>query len=110
MSTINVIGQNTKIIILYIGAVQIIDATGLVSLESVLKLLKEKGVFVIIAGVKKQPASVLAKAGIHNQENSIFICRKFSKALEQAWAYSKNINSKTEQKTEGISYLETSKI
>jgi len=109
MSTINVIGQNTKIIILYIGAVQIIDATGLVSLESVLKLLKEKGVFVIIAGVRKQPAIALANAGIHNQENSIFICRKFSKALEQAWAYSKNINSKIEHKIEDISYLETSK-
>lgn len=87
MSTFNAIGQNTKVVILYIGSVPLIDATGVVSLESVLTLLKKKGVFVIISGVRRQPGTALARAGIKSEVNSLFICRKFSKALEHAWAY-----------------------
>jgi SulP family sulfate permease len=87
MSIFNIIDHNTRVIILHLSGVQLIDATGLISLESVLDLLKKKGIFIIISGITKQPATVLVKAGIHNEENHLFICKKYSKALEQAWLH-----------------------
>lgn len=91
MSALNSIGRTTKIVILYMGLVQIIDATGLVNLESVLEELKKKGVLVILAGVRKQPATALAKAGIQEAEGHLIICKNFQHALEIARERSEKI-------------------
>lgn len=84
ISTLDSIGQTTRTIILYMNAVQMIDATGLINLESALTTLRKDKVFVILAGVRKQPARALAKAGISSQEGHLAICKNYNHALELA--------------------------
>jgi len=80
MSALNSIGKSAKTVIIYIGSVQMIDATGIISLESTLAFLKKHGVHVILTGVGRQPMHVLKKAGIENQ-NNLTICKSFKQAL-----------------------------
>lgn len=89
ISTLNSIGQKTQTIILYMDAVQMIDATGLINLKSALNSLKKDNVFVILVGLRKKPARVLAKAGVSSEEGHLAICKNFPIALELAQKISK---------------------
>jgi SulP family sulfate permease len=64
---VNVVGQVHKeqgTVVLNISKVPVMDATGLVALETMLAKLKRSGLKVILAGVNPQPAEVLERAGI----------------------------------------------
>ena len=56
--------RTTQVVILYLGQVPAIDATGLVALESALGKLHRGHIKVILAGLQKQPAAALDRAGI----------------------------------------------
>jgi SulP family sulfate permease len=58
------IDSSTKVLILLMDEVQAMDATGLVALESALESLRHLPCRVILSGVRKQPLSLLDKAGL----------------------------------------------
>lgn len=96
MSTLEAISEKTRTVILYIGSVQVVDATGLFHLEAVLNSLKSHGVFVIIAGVRAQPAKALVHAGIQQQAGQLAICKSWKTSLRLAREYSAGLIPQTE--------------
>ncbi|HLF55505.1 MAG TPA: C4-dicarboxylic acid transporter DauA [Thermoanaerobaculia bacterium] len=76
-----------KVVILDVSSVPIIDATGLVALDSTVGKLRDGGLVVVLAGVQQQPLRVLARAGWRNVPGSLAIGRDFDKSVEVARAY-----------------------
>ncbi len=68
MATLQAIADNTRVVILRMHEVQLMDVTGLVALESALEHLKARRCLAILVGVQAQPMSVLQRAGIDHRE------------------------------------------
>ena len=66
--------------------VPVLDATGLVNLESALDRLLERGTFVVIGGVQKQPLRVMLQGGLRNRPGRLVIRRSIDKAIAEARA------------------------
>jgi SulP family sulfate permease len=79
--------RGLKAVILDLGAVPTIDATGLVALESLVKKLNGAGVKVILASVEGEPLHAFARAGWRNRRGRLRIFRSREKALAQAHRY-----------------------
>jgi sulfate permease, SulP family len=62
MSAFDRVSNSRDAIILYLGQVPAIDATGLVALETTVDKLKRKGHKVILAGMRRQVADVVARS------------------------------------------------
>jgi sulfate permease, SulP family len=56
---------SVRVVVLDVAAVPTIDVTGLVNLESAVEHLRRQHTAVILAGLNRQPAQALAKAGLH---------------------------------------------
>jgi SulP family sulfate permease len=89
MSALHRIRAETRVVVLDLRAVPVIDATGLFNLESALGRLKQSGVFVILAGVHGQPLDALRKAGIGEQPEHVFIADSIEEAVARAVVDSK---------------------
>jgi SulP family sulfate permease len=75
-------------VILYLGQVPAIDATGLVALETLVAKLKRSGHKVILTAAQKQPSSVLAKAGLVREPGRLALARDLDEALSLAIVHS----------------------
>jgi SulP family sulfate permease len=75
-------------VILYLGQVPAIDATGLVALETLLGKLKRDGHKVILAGMKPQVTEVIARAGITPERGKLAIAPDLDAALSLALVHS----------------------
>jgi SulP family sulfate permease len=84
MSALDHIAEGTRIVILDLEDVPAMDATGLVNLESALDRLHRDRTFVILAGVQPQPAKVLQKAGIEEEEGRLALCPTVDDAVDLA--------------------------
>jgi SulP family sulfate permease len=84
MSTLERAGQEARAVVLDLEAVPVLDATGLVSLESALNRLVERGTFVAIGGVQKQPLRVLLQGGLRNRPGQLVIRRSLERAIADA--------------------------
>jgi SulP family sulfate permease len=73
-----------KALILYLAQVPAIDATGLVALETLIANLQRHGIKVILAGMKKQPAEVIARAGIKRDPGRLAIAPDLDTAVSIA--------------------------
>jgi SulP family sulfate permease len=82
MSTLHEIHTDTRVVILDMSAVPIMDATGLVNLDSALDRLKADHRYVILAGVRDQPRALLRRAGFDDEAGTLSYCD----TLEQAFA------------------------
>jgi sulfate permease, SulP family len=67
MSVFDDVGKSPGVLILYLGQVPTIDATGLVALETLLAKLRRSGHKVILTGLKRQPAELIERAGIERE-------------------------------------------
>lgn len=63
VSSLRAISGDIKVVLLDMRDVPIMDATGLVNLESALDTLHRAKVFVVVAGVQEQPLLRMARAG-----------------------------------------------
>jgi SulP family sulfate permease len=79
--------QGVKVVVLDLRAVPMLDATGLVALDSTVARMRDAGVVVVLAGVQPQPLRALAKAGWRNVPGSLAIGKNFTRALDAARAY-----------------------
>jgi SulP family sulfate permease len=81
------VGRDAKAVVLDISSVPAIDATGVVNLESAIARLHKDRVLVVIAGMKAQPASVLARAGVVDVPGKLVLAADLDHALEAAIAH-----------------------
>jgi SulP family sulfate permease len=79
--------RGVKVVVLDLRSVPMLDATGLVALDTTVRKLRDGGVVVVLAGVQLQPLRALAKAHWRNIPGSLAIGRDFERALEVARAY-----------------------
>ncbi len=86
MSVLDSIGKKgrPRVVILFLGQVPVIDATGLVALETVLAKLARSDIKVILAGLRPQPAEVLARAGIKRVPGQLALAPDLDAALSIA--------------------------
>ncbi len=86
MSQLHALDRKTRVVLLDLSDVPVMDATGLVNLESAVDRLYRAGIHVILAGVNDQPRSVLAKAHWSQQEGRIEIFSSFNQGFATARA------------------------
>jgi SulP family sulfate permease len=86
MGTLANIRSGAKVVVFRLDGVPIMDATGMVALESALKRLGEQGLLAILAGVQPQPAALLKKAGIKPREGVLLFADDLPAALKLASA------------------------
>lgn len=84
MGRIKEIEAGVRAVVLDVSLVPAIDATGLVNLESTLERLAELEVYVVLAGVRPQPYSLLAKAGFRNHKGRLAIARSLDRGVRLA--------------------------
>jgi len=87
MSALQAVHSGVRCVVLNLEAVPVIDATGLVNLESALARLKKSKTLVVLSGVQPQPAEVLARAGIVEEPGRLMIRTSFESALALARAF-----------------------
>jgi SulP family sulfate permease len=78
--------RGVKVVVLDITAVPALDATGLVTLQSLVRRLNEGRIKVILAGVQPQPLRVFARAGWRNRKGRLRIFRDFERGIALARA------------------------
>jgi sulfate permease, SulP family len=84
MAALSAIGSDVKVVILGLGRVPVIDATGLVALESALERLRRDRRFVIIAGPLPEPRRVFQKAELEAHLDHVLFADDVERALEIA--------------------------
>jgi SulP family sulfate permease len=84
MSTLRTLRKNVKVVVLDLRAVPVIDATGLVNLESAVERLKEAGIFVVLGGLQRQPREVMARAGWVDLPGRLALCASYEEAVTLA--------------------------
>jgi SulP family sulfate permease len=86
MSMLRTLRKNVKVVVLDLRAVPIMDATGLVNLESAIRRLQEAGILVILAGIQRQPREVFGHAGWKDEPGRLAVCGSYHEALALARA------------------------
>lgn len=97
MSVFDSIGDQSLAVILYMAQVPVIDSTGLVALETVIARLKRGGHKVILAGLKPQPAEVIARAGIVREPGKLAFAPDLDSAVSLAIVHdARKLNARVE--------------
>jgi SulP family sulfate permease len=76
--------RGVKVVVLDLTAVPALDATGLVTLQTLVRRLNESGMKLILAGVQPPPIRVFARAGWRNRKGRLRIFRSFDRAIALA--------------------------
>jgi SulP family sulfate permease len=87
MSTLRTLRKNVRVVVLDLRAVPIMDATGLVNLESAVERLREAGILVILGGVQRQPRQVMERAGFGSAREGLLVVDSFHEAVDRAVAH-----------------------
>ncbi|GMU63849.1 MAG: sodium-independent anion transporter [Acidobacteriota bacterium] len=91
MTTLRTVAKKgVQVVVLDLRSVPMLDATGLVALDSTVGKLRHAGLIVVLAGIQAQPLRALAKAGWRNVAGSLAIGKDFDRALEVARAYAES--------------------
>jgi SulP family sulfate permease len=83
MAALHVVGTRNRIVILSMAGVSVMDATGLVALESALGELQRQKCLAILCGVGEQPGRLLDKAQVTAQP-MVVRCADMTGALKTA--------------------------
>src|SRR6185369_2776083 len=87
MTALDAIGATAKVVVIGLGRVGIIDATGLIALESALAQLERSRKFVIIAGPLPEPRHVFERAELEARLDHVL----FADDVEQALAIARDL-------------------
>jgi len=82
MRQLDVLGANVRVVIFDLSKVSVIDATGLVALESAIDRLNQQRVFAILSGPLPKPKSIFDTASLEKSHRNVL----FSLSLDQATA------------------------
>jgi SulP family sulfate permease len=67
MASLGQISGSIQVVILRLDNVPVMDATGLVALESAIDALTKRGCVAILTGLRQQPAELLERAGFRHK-------------------------------------------
>jgi SulP family sulfate permease len=84
MGAIEIAGVGARVVILALGTVSVIDATGLVALESAIEQLRISKKLVIIAGPLPEPRRVFDRANFEVEHEHVFLADTLDKGIELA--------------------------
>jgi SulP family sulfate permease len=84
MGAIETAGIGARVVILALGAVSVIDATGLVALESAIEQLRLSRKLVVIAGPLPEPRRVFEQANLEVEHEHVFVVDTLEKGIELA--------------------------
>ena len=84
MAALDAIGADVRVVVLALGRVPVIDATGMVALESALERLHRDRKFVLIAGPLPEPRSAFSKTSLRAHHDAIVIEPTVESALRTA--------------------------
>jgi SulP family sulfate permease len=84
VSALEEVDKRVRVLLLDMRAVPALDATALVGLESAFARLQREEVFVILAGVQRQPLRAMARAGWRGRRGRLSIYRSFERAVLEA--------------------------
>jgi SulP family sulfate permease len=84
MRSLHEIAGTAKVVVLDLGSVPAMDATGLVGLESAIERLREDQRQVVLARVREQPLEVLARANLDEAGAGVHYAPTLDAALELA--------------------------
>ncbi len=73
-----------KVLVLRMRSVPTIDATGIHSLETIIKTCKKNGSTLVLSHVNEQPMEVLRKSGMYGEIGEENFCEHIDAALERA--------------------------
>ena len=89
MGTIGTVGAETRVVVLALGGVPSIDATGFVALESTLRRLGTSKVLVVLAGPLPHPRTVFDRANLPKHHDHVH----FAETLEAGVALARDLLS-----------------
>jgi SulP family sulfate permease len=81
MTALDAIGADVRVVVIGLGRVGVIDATGLVALESALAQLQRHRKFVIVAGPLPEPRHVFEKAELEVRMDHVLFADDVDAAL-----------------------------
>ena len=84
VGSLGIIGGGLKVLIVRLDHVPIMDATGLVALESAVAALSKRGCLTILTGLQRQPADLIGRAGLERKTRHVIILPSLSAAIEAA--------------------------
>jgi SulP family sulfate permease len=84
MGAIEIVGGGPRAVVLALGAVPVIDATGLVALESALARLRRAEKIVVIAGPLPEPREVFEKANLEVSHEQVFLADTLDQGVQLA--------------------------
>jgi sulfate permease, SulP family len=84
METLDTVGSEARTVILSMKAVPVIDATGMVALETILDRLHRSHRQVILAALQAQPADLLERAGIRRVPGRLAFAPDVDTAISMA--------------------------
>jgi SulP family sulfate permease len=77
-------GDDSRVVVLALGSVPVIDASGLVALESACEKLQRLGKIVVITGPLPHPRSVFDKSNLEVVHDRVFIAETLEEGLQLA--------------------------
>jgi len=86
-SALATVSKDVRVVVLDLSGAPVMDATGLVNLESALERLWSSGILVVLAGVQRQPLRLMARAGWRRQPQRLAAYRSLDRALAVARAH-----------------------
>lgn len=84
METLETIGNDADVVVLSMARVDVMDATGMVALESMLDRLQRSGKKVILAGMRAELVALLERAGIKRVAGNLAYAPDVDTALSMA--------------------------
>lgn len=87
MESLHTTAGEARVVLLELGAVPVIDATGMVNLESALARLAADKTLVVLVRVQDQPAKFMARAGIEPASGRIAFAADLDEGLALARAH-----------------------
>jgi SulP family sulfate permease len=84
MGAIETAGIGAHVVILALGTVPAVDATGLVALESAIERLRIAKKLVVIAGPLPEPRTVFEKANLEVAHEHVFLASTLAEAVSLA--------------------------
>ena len=84
MGSLDAIAGGLKVLIVRLERVPVMDATGLVALESAIATLTKNGCVTVLTGLQPQPQKVVERAGLLQQPWKLVIRPDFPSALAAA--------------------------
>ncbi|HXJ19312.1 MAG TPA: SulP family inorganic anion transporter, partial [Polyangia bacterium] len=86
MASLGVTGGRLRVLIIRLDRVPVMDATGLVALESAVGALTKRGCAVLLAGLQPQPAGLVERAGLTRHHGCVHLCADAAAGVDQARA------------------------